>query len=620
MLTNQEIDPTQQTTPERWNPVLRPFVRLWFWLFPPSVAAKDRQSNFARYMAMALIVSLSVSLLIFGILYAKPIQDSWQSSQAETMVREARDLMQNGQYVNAVYKAQEAYTKAPHNAEAVRINAEFLTLLGKEHAIFFQDKLKEMGVETLEDKMLRVKILKKLHRDKEAVAELEKLLRTEPNSVPLAKLAEEILGKGPRHGALLGIMKDLAAKNANDDESVLRLAKVQLESGLPSEVSAAVDAAWKIAQKDDPMGLRALEFLNSVPSLPTAMQRDFIHRMKTHPRSKEPHYVAALRREAALFPERKKNIIDAGAEWFKDKKRDQLYPFIRWLVEEKQFLQVLTMLPESEAKTHQGLLENYLNALTVVAMDDPRRFAQIEAIIEDPEVAKILDATTHAMFRAHLAFVENKPAEELRARLITAKGLAEQSSRYDSLQSIARYAEARGQFDIAEEAFRLTIRAARAAANANSGRIELDSYTGLINASRKNGNSQSYLAACRDAAQRFPENSFFLDQQLYASILAGEDIELSLNKSIKLLQNQPKDDHRRLMVSLAHYRLQNQQTAVSYLQLMDLNNLTEGQRAVFAAIAAAGGYKQQAMEVVRDISPKAVMFPEERVCYQRAVN
>lgn len=66
----------------------------------------------------------------------------------------------------------------------MRINAEFLTLLGKEHAIFFQDKLKEMGVETLEDKMLRVKILKKLHRDKEAVAELEKLLRTEPNSVP----------------------------------------------------------------------------------------------------------------------------------------------------------------------------------------------------------------------------------------------------------------------------------------------------------------------------------------------------------------------------------------------------------------------------------------------------
>ncbi|MBK8093942.1 MAG: hypothetical protein IPK32_18720 [Verrucomicrobiaceae bacterium] len=53
---------------------------------------------------------------------------------------------------------------------------------------------------------------------------------------------------------------------------------------------------------------------------------------------------------------------------------------------------------------------------------------------------------------------------------------------------------------------------------------------------------------------------------------------------------------------------------------MDLNHLTEGQRAVFAAIAAAGGFKEQAIGVIKDISPQAIMFPEERACYMRAIN
>jgi hypothetical protein len=115
MLTNQTIDPTRQHTPDNQPALVRPLVKAWRWLVPASVAEKDRQSPLARYVAMALITSFCVSLLIAAYIYAKPIQDSFQSSQAESMVREARDMMENGQVANAVFKAQEAYQKAPHN-------------------------------------------------------------------------------------------------------------------------------------------------------------------------------------------------------------------------------------------------------------------------------------------------------------------------------------------------------------------------------------------------------------------------------------------------------------------------------------------------------------------------
>ena len=47
--------------------------------------------------------------------------------------------------------------------------------------------------------------------------------------------------------------------------------------------------------------------------------------------------------------------------------------------------------------------------------------------------------------------------------------------------------------------------------------------------------------------------------------------------------------------------------------------LTEGQRAVFAAIANSGGFHDEASGVIKAINPKATMLPEERQCYERAL-
>lgn len=163
-----------------------------------------------------VVVSTSLALLIVGILYAKPIQDAWQSSQSERMIAEARDMMENGQSVNAYLKAQEAYTKAPHSVEAMRFNADIFTKYRPETALYFGDLIKQKGAETLEDKMRRVRALKNLNRDKEATTELEKLLREEQTSVPLMVLAEEMWGQRQQNGALLSMMKIFCQKNPED--------------------------------------------------------------------------------------------------------------------------------------------------------------------------------------------------------------------------------------------------------------------------------------------------------------------------------------------------------------------------------------------------------------------
>ena len=608
MLWNQNIDPTKDLSQKPFI-LWRPFIATWEWLVPPTVAHRDRQSPLARWIAAFVIVSLCTSLLILGVVYARPLRNSYKNMRAEKMVKEARHMAENGQIVNSVKKAQEAYVIAPESEEAIRLNFEYFTLMKRDTALYFYDKLKTLDVLTPADEQLHVRCLMNLGKPKEASAALEKLMRVEQPSEALMKLAEDVWGQREQYKPLLNVLRNYTTKHPDDREGMLRFAKVQMASGNPTETGLGLETLWKLADQDDFLGLVALENINSLPTLTPADTTRLIERLKTHPKGDDRHYVTALKREVQQSPERKKEIVMDATAKYRDKKRDQLLPFIRWLVEEGEFRQVLTVLPEEEAKAHKGLLENYLNALTML-----QRFNDLERLIADPKVADVLDPTMMAMFRAHLAYILNKPSEELRSKLIAAKDAAQFNGRYAMLLQIAKYGEDRGHYDIAEDAYRLAIKAAQRASVSPA--IEREAFTGLMKACRANRDTETLIQASQEAAARWPDDSNFAETQLYVSLLAGRNIELSLRNASSLLKMQPKDNLRKLTVALARWRLRDNHQAVENLQYIDLNLLNEGQRAVFAAIANSSGFHDEAVGVIKAINPRASMLPEEQRCYE----
>jgi len=611
MLWNQKIDPSQDHAPKPFV-LWRPFIAAWEWLVPPTVAHRDRQSPLARWIATFVIVSICTSLIVLGIVYARPIKDSIKNMRAERMVKEARRMAENGQMINAVMQAQEAYQKAPESIDAIRLNFEYFTLMKRDTALYFYDKLKERDALTSTDEQLYVRCLSNLGKPKEASKALEQLMSVEQPSEALMKLAEEVWGQREQNKPLLNVLRNYWVKHPEDKDSALRLAKVQIASGNPGEIGQGMELLWKLADQDDTLGLQTLEYIVTLTSLTPDDTARLIDRLKTHPKADDRHYVTALQREVKLSPHRKKEIVATAAVKYRDKKRNELLPFVRWLIEEGEPLQVLTILPEEDAKTHQGLLENYLNALTML-----QRFGDVERLVNDPKIKDVLDPTTVAMFKAHLAFVLKKPAEELRSKLIAAKDMAEVNGRYPALLRIAQYGEDRGHFDIAEDAYRLTIRAAQRASAPP--RIEREAYTGLIKACEANQNTETLLQATQAAVTRWPDDTSYVERHLYVSLLVGKNTELALRNAQRLLQIQPKDDQRKLAVALAHLRLQDIQQAVSYLQYMDLNRLTQGQQAVFASIARSGGFREEAAGVIKDIDPKAHMLSEEKRCFEKAL-
>ncbi len=355
------------------------------------------------------------------------------------------------------------------------------------------------------------------------------------------------------------------------------------------------------------MGLQALEFLDTFESLPPEEAGELIQRLRSHPKATGWHHVAALKRQLRMNPARQVELIQEAIDLARGKSKEDMVPMVRWLVEQQQFLQVLALVTEEEAKGWEPLLVNYLTALTML-----KRFEDLERLVNDPKVEAILSQSMSAFYRAHLAFVMNKPPDVVRRALTLAKNAADLERRGELCIKIAEYAEARGHPDIAQDAYK------SAALNPQT---ERPGYQGLIRATEANGNTEGLLEAATEAARRWPDDPVYVERFLYVNLLTGRQIELTLNECVKLLEQRPDDHDRRLLAALAHWRLREFNEATTFLQNMDVSQLTAGQKAIFAAIARDSGTNnaaEAARDVVNSIDGQARMLPEERACLAKA--
>ncbi|MES2593823.1 MAG: hypothetical protein V4662_00725 [Verrucomicrobiota bacterium] len=611
MLTSQNIDPTQAGKPKPFV-LLRPFIAAWQWMVPPTQAHRDRQSTTARVVAFSLIIGICGTAILLGFIYARPMHDKYQDWQANRLYDEARDLVNDGQGVQAFQKVQQAVKLSPENAKVVRMNAEILTLAKRPEALHYLDQLDRLGATKEDDKVLRVRALMNLERPKEASQLLEEMLNKQMPTDMMMKLAEHVWGKSQKDEMLSKSMRNYAASHPDDREHALRLARVEILSGKALELSSGLRRAWAVADgHDDDLSLRALELLDSAPDMPPDETKKLIEKLRAHPKGDGWHLVAALRRQVKLEPLRRDELILEVVQTARGRKREDLVPIVRWLVEppQNESLKVLALVTEAEAVAYKPLLDNYLTALSVL-----RRHADLERLVESPAVSGILSHTELSFYRAHLAYVTEKPPEQTRSTLIIAKNACDVEHRADLLQRIARYAEERGHYDIAEEAFRSVSR---------DPKQERVGFDGLIRMTRSNGNTQGLITAAAEAARRWPDDSRYQEDYLYVNLLTGRDVEVSLSQVHKLYEMQPKDYQRRLLVALACWRLRDMNTATLFLNEMDLSNnhLTPGQQAVYAAIArdsAAENASEVAKLVLKDIDPRARMLPEERACFSKA--
>lgn len=576
-------------------------------LVPPTQAHKDRQSKTALWTARIGFATFCFGIMGLAIYYAKPIHGVYKDWKADRMVQESRQMANDGNIVNAVFKAQQAVSFAPENINAIRLNTEYLTAMRRPEALYFLDRLEAKGATQIADRQTRVKALVNLNRNKEASSLLEEILTAAPSDSSSMKLAEEVWGSSQKNSILLKTLKGYSEKHPEDLAHSLRLARIQTGSEDVAERADGMRRLWELAEKDDDLALQALEFLDSLDIVAADEAQRLAQRLRQHPKATGWHQVSALNRLLRLNPSQKITIVQEAIDLAKGKSREDLVPMVRWLVEQQQFLQVLALITEDEAKGYQPLLENYLTALTMLG-----RFDDLERLVKDPKVETLLNNSVSAFYRAHLAFVLKKPVEDVRIALTAARTAADIEGRGDLCIKIAEYAEARGHADIAEIAYKNA---------ALKPRTERAGYQGLIRTTEANGNTQGMLEASTEAVRRWPEDPSYSERFLYVNLIAGSQMELALNQALKLYEQHPEDSFSRLLVAFGYWRLKDYKATLPYIQQMDISKLSSGQKAIFAAIARDSGTtnaSQAAREVINMIEPKARMLPEERASIAKA--
>ncbi len=594
MLFKQDIDPTKQSEPSK---LLRPFIAAWHWLAPPSQAHADRQTETSRRLRAALIIAVGGGFIFTALFKGRDFRDAWRDWRAERLVTEAKRQMEEGNPINAFFNAQEAYTLSPKNENALRMNAEILVQGGREESLYFTEVLEKEGYATTRDRQLRVKAFIKLNRTKEASELLEKIMRDSPPNDEMFKLAEEVWTGKQQGTTIVRVLGEYCAQHPDDLESALRLARFQIASDDGPEFAHGLSILWKMAANDDDIGLRAIETLDSVKDIPPEDIGRLVTRLEEHPKADARHYVASLKRRIQMSQSSRARLISEAVKKYQSASRADRVPLVRWLVEEREFLHVAALVDEEDAKKEQQLLENYLTALTMLGRND-----DLLRIVNDPAIAPILHPALIAFYQAHLAFVTGKPRDIIRERLIIAKVAADDEKRGMMLMALGDYCEKRLFLDVAEDAYKAAI---------THMKTERKGYEGLIRCTRGNGNTDGMLAATRAAKERWLDDDYFLEQYFYVSLVAGREVELSLERSLALREKRPEDSATKLTSALGYYRIGDLDMAINHLQGIDLNKCDLGQRAVFAFLAKLGGFQEAVDRTLQSMPANPQLLPQE---------
>lgn len=592
MLNTQNPHPGEQ----RQSLLILRFVKAgWHWMFPPTQAHRDRQSGIARIVAASAIICFSIALVVFVLSYGRTWHQAYKSWQSDRSVAKSERYEKEEKLMEAVMEANQAYILSPDNPRAIRLIARYYTMMKRNEAAFFFKKLKDMNAMTDEDTIMEIQSLSNISENKVAQDKIEEVLRSSKPTQKIVQTADAVMQKLGRKEQLIVILKKYVEDQPDDQEIKLLLAMREIELGVDADVEEGRKTLWELTKNNGKVGLKAIEYLDRQNMSSKREQMDLIELLQKHPLVGEEHRIAALRRLAGLNPGSKQEIIEKAMKDRAKSKREDLVPLVRWLSMEGESEKVVSFLKEDMVLDYLPLLQNYLNALTLL-----KRFDDMERIVNDPRAR--LTTAERSFYRVHLAFVTNKKWDEVNSLLVDALAAAQSEAKPDMILNIAKYAEERKHPLTAEQAYRAasTIR-----------RTEREGFEGLLRLTYLNGNSKSFLETAKETIRRWPDKELFLERYLYACLLSGLDMETAIDRAQKLLNDRPSDTQRRLIMALAHCRQLDPKTAGRYLQQINLSDLSMGQGAVLCGIMQTAGYVNQAAKIASQIPDNTPMLPEE---------
>lgn len=526
----------------------------------------------------------------------RPAYRWFKEKRASSIVEESRLHLDQEQWGDASRTASEAYSLDPESPSVLKLMAEIssMSAKGRPNALYFIRRLREKGEDDLEDWKREVRVLTAMGKTDEAMPLCETILEKAAEDPESHELMANILTVQGDKSEGMRFLERSVELDPDNLENMLRVSAYRTESPFTEMRNRGWREIWEIAQENGSAGLRALEFVGEKEQVPIGREQAFVELLEAHPDAVEMHRLMALKWKVTIEPLKRAKILAEAIEERSGRPMTEIVEFLDWLNRIGEPQPLLDVLNLENAKTDKELFALYLNALA--RLD---RWGDIEAALGGDNVP---------LSQGQLYFT--------RANALRRRGIEGDQVRDEISKAV--------QYSVAEQDVSLAFRTGVLAEelgyygaamigygySARNPGLTVTAYEKMYELASRTNDTKKMQEIFAKIDEHNVEVPHLLIEGAYFNLLIGNDVELFRKRGESLVEAEPEEASRWLVLALGHYRMMDQRGCREAVERVDSKQLGPGKRAVLSFLMQWLGEEERAAELSASV-PVALLLEEE---------
>lgn len=548
-----------------------------------------------RKIPVKLIVLL-ILLTLGGVaaLLAPKVYRKYRTAQAEAIVAKAEELMEQDNHAEAFRLLTKNYSERPHEPVYLRAIAKFLKRAGAEpeRSLHFWKQLTNAGASTHEDLVDYGINLCQSNNAGEALRIYESFSEEDKQKVKSIELLAFILQAEGNTAEAESLLRKALTMDKNNSESRFKLARIDLRNPFTEIQHKAYEDMWQIARESNKESILAIEALATDSKLTPAQSQELLRLVESNARATERVRYQVLQAYVNLNPDMQKTVVDLEIKRNTNRPIDSLFDYYRWLYLIKEYDHLIKIMPPDRAMKVREMFPIYIEVLAA-----KNQWKTIQDLLRNNPTIPTTP-TDLALLRARCAQALGEPAENVRGHLTDACRAALATRDMNNFNRTTLLTQRLGYPDIAIDAFKKA---------SELPQYKLMMLERVYKIHLENQDTVSAYQTVKEMLAAKPDSLEFREQFIYLSLLTGFEMELSA------LENQTDSNSKAkpLMEALFAYRNANADQLKSLLPNIRSEDLTSGQKAVYAGLLAITGHIAEGFSLAEKLTNLSLLKEEE---------
>jgi len=557
---------------------------------PDDELSGEEMREMRRKRTLQRLLAFGLSSLLFlaaATAVLIPMIKDWRARQ---FVKQAEELAAQGKLQEAFNNASSAMQMRPALPEVKRAYGRVLLAANEPASLQVMQQLADAGEATPEDRLQLAEAA--LRFGDVALAEKEAfVLLQQGQNTPLALhvLARVRLAQRRLPDALQALRESLEAGGGAEPATLL--ARLQIAQNTPESLQSAVDLLRPIARQQDQAGLDALLVLVGSPALNSQEGGEWIEALRAHPLANDTQKLAASSAEIRLRPSAAAAITKDTVDSYRDGSVEQRAELGRWLNQNRQYDEVLDVIPAEEALARRDLF-----LIRLDAMAGNREWQAIAELLREDNLP--LQNPVVLLYRGRAARELGRPEE---AATFYRRAIVESAPSRDIMWYVINYLQSIGENKVLEQELESLT---------DNPSVARQAFAALVPIVQKRQDAEELYRLYDRMLKRLPSDTVAQNDHRYFAALTGRSTDIGGAR--ELVAKEPQMLAYRITLALAHLKSGQEDAAMKVFDgvTLDPGQILPYQRGVLAAVLGANGREAEARQLANSIPGDAVTVQE----------